>query len=53
VLAYDPQDIAQAHAAGATACFQLPLPLVDIVACIDQLTSSGDTADTARAVNSG
>jgi diguanylate cyclase (GGDEF)-like protein len=52
VLAYDPQDIEQARAAGAAACLQLPLPLVDIVACVDQLTSQGDTADTVRVVNS-
>ena len=52
VLAYDPQDIEQARAAGVAACLQLPLPLVDIVACVDQLTSQGDTADTVRVVNS-
>ncbi len=52
VLAYDLQDIAKARTAGAAACLQLPLPLVDIVACVDQLTSNGATVDQARVVNS-
>ena len=51
VLAYDIQDIAKARTVGAAACLQLPLPLVDIVACVDRLTSNGDTIDEARAVN--
>ena len=53
VLAYDTQDIAKAHTAGAAACLQLPLPLVEIVACVEQLTSRDDTVDQARVVNSG
>jgi DNA-binding response OmpR family regulator len=52
VLAHDPQDADAARAAGATVCLQLPLPLVDIVACVDQLTSHAATADAARVVNS-
>jgi diguanylate cyclase (GGDEF)-like protein len=50
VLAYDIQDIAKASAAGATACLQLPLPLVNIVACVDQLTSNGNGVDEVRLV---
>jgi DNA-binding response OmpR family regulator len=52
VLAYDLQDSAKAVAAGAAACLQLPLPLVDIVACVDQLAGNGDTVDEARVLNS-
>ena len=52
VLAYDMQDITKARTAGAAACLQLPLPLVEIVACVDQLTSNGDMVDEARVVNS-
>jgi diguanylate cyclase (GGDEF)-like protein len=52
VLAYDMQDIAKARTAGAAACLQLPLPLVEIVACVNRLTSNGDTVDEARVVNS-
>ncbi len=52
VLAYDTQDIAKARSAGVAACLQLPLPLVDIVACVDQLIGNGDTDYEARAVNS-
>jgi DNA-binding response OmpR family regulator len=37
VLAYDLQDITNAIAASATSCLRLPLPLVDIVACVEQL----------------
>jgi len=51
VLAYDLQDIAKARAAGAAACLQLPLPLVDIVVCVDQLTSNS-AIDKSRSVNS-
>jgi len=53
VLAYDTQDIAKARTAGAAACLQLPLPLVEIVACVDQLASSSGTLDQARVVNNG
>jgi hypothetical protein len=51
VLTYDPQDIAQARVVSATTCLQLPLPMVDIVACVDQLTSRSGTVDVARMVN--
>jgi DNA-binding response OmpR family regulator len=51
VLAYDEQQIASAIAAGATACLQLPLPLVDIVACVEQLAYHSDAIDQARVVN--
>ena len=52
VLAYDLQDIAKAVAAGATDCLQLPLPLVDIVACVERLTSKGGGANEAGLVSS-
>jgi len=52
VLAYDLQEIAQAAAASATACLHLPLPLVDIVAAVEQLTCNSNTLDQARVVNS-
>jgi DNA-binding response OmpR family regulator len=50
-LAYDMQDIARGRAAGAAACLQMPLPLVDIVACVEQLTCPGDAVEEAYAVN--
>ena len=52
VLAYDLQEIAKAGAANAIACLHLPLPLVDIVACVEQLTSKSDTVDEAWIVHS-
>jgi diguanylate cyclase (GGDEF)-like protein len=52
VLAHDIQDIARARTAGAAICLQLPQPLVDIVACVDQLARSDDTVDVVRVVNS-
>jgi diguanylate cyclase (GGDEF)-like protein len=49
VLAYDTQDIEQARVAGAAACLQLPLPLVEIVACVEQLISKSDAIEAACA----
>jgi GGDEF domain-containing protein len=46
VLAYDTQDIEQARVAGAT-CLQLPLPLVEILACVEQLISKSDATEPA------
>jgi diguanylate cyclase (GGDEF)-like protein len=40
VLAYDQDIVARARAAGATACLRLPLPLADIVECIDRITKT-------------
>jgi diguanylate cyclase (GGDEF)-like protein len=45
VLAYEDDNIKQARAAGANACLRLPLPLADIVACIDRLAGNGALAD--------
>jgi DNA-binding response OmpR family regulator len=39
VLAHDARDIARAQATKATTYLQLPLPLIDIVACVEQLMS--------------
>lgn len=50
ILAYHSQEIATARAAGAI-CLQLPLPLVEIVACVEQLTGNDDSAEGARAAN--
>jgi diguanylate cyclase (GGDEF)-like protein len=51
VLAYDEKDFARAQDAGATTSLQLPLPLAEIVACVERLTRSSEVACTARAVN--
>jgi diguanylate cyclase (GGDEF)-like protein len=37
VLAYDDAEVERAREAGALVCLQLPLPLVDIVACVTQI----------------
>jgi diguanylate cyclase (GGDEF)-like protein len=42
VLAYEQEIVARARAAGATACLHLPLPLADIVECIDRITKTTD-----------
>jgi diguanylate cyclase (GGDEF)-like protein len=51
VLAYDAKDCARAQAtAGVTACLQLPLPLAEIVACVERLTNSDELADEIRLI---
>jgi diguanylate cyclase (GGDEF)-like protein len=40
VLAYEDECIARARSAGAEACLRLPLPLTDIVACVERLMLS-------------
>jgi diguanylate cyclase (GGDEF)-like protein len=45
VLAYNTQDMEQARAAGVAICLQLPLPLVEIVACVEQLISNSDATE--------
>jgi len=52
VLVHDVQDIERARAAGATTYLQLPLPLVDILACVEQLINNGDAVEGERAVSS-
>ncbi|HEU5099147.1 MAG TPA: response regulator [Roseiflexaceae bacterium] len=44
VLAHDIHDIERAQAAKITAYLQLPLPLIDIVACVEQLIIGGNAA---------
>jgi len=45
VLAYDDDDVAQARAVGATMCLRQPLPLAEIVACVDQLITAACELD--------
>lgn len=37
VLAHDDEEVAQARAAGAAACLQQPLPLADIITCVEHM----------------
>jgi CheY-like chemotaxis protein len=45
VLAHDEQDIARAQAIQATTHLQLPLPLIDIVACVEQLITGNAASE--------
>jgi DNA-binding response OmpR family regulator len=50
VLAYEEADVQRAHAVGVEDCLRQPLPLVDIVACVERLASSGSLSDDTRTV---
>lgn len=45
VLAHDDDDVAQARTAGAAMCLRQPLPLAEIVACVDQLITAACELD--------
>jgi diguanylate cyclase (GGDEF)-like protein len=47
VLAYQDDDLASAHGPGGIVNLHLPLPLADIVACIDNVTRRGAFSDDA------
>jgi diguanylate cyclase (GGDEF)-like protein len=45
VLAHDDDDVAQARTAGVAICLRQPLPLAEIVACVDQLITAACDLD--------
>jgi diguanylate cyclase (GGDEF)-like protein len=45
VLAHDDDHVAQARVAGAAMCLRQPLPLAEIVACVDQLITAACDLD--------
>ena len=47
VLAYEDNLVAQAQASGADAVLQMPLPLAEIVGCVDQLTRQDPRGDAS------
>jgi DNA-binding response OmpR family regulator len=49
VLAYQEEVVARAHIAGADVCLRLPLPLTDIIQCIDRITRSSPSIDDSSA----
>jgi diguanylate cyclase (GGDEF)-like protein len=50
VLAYDEGELAQARAAGAAECLQLPVPLADIITAVERLTSRAKDSHHMRSV---